>query len=172
MRMTAAMIEIEKLNKSYGGKRGIVDVSLRVEPCDVFGFLGPNGAGKTTTIRILMALLQVWYSDENALVRDKLRQQTQVVLTPVVAAIIEQGRAEGTFTALSSGDTAQVILTLLYGAGETVGRLFFARQAREISLDDVRNRLAAYSFAIEQVLGIPAGSLQIVDDATLHEWFG
>jgi len=54
----AAIIEIEKLNKSYGGKRGIVDVSVSVAEGEVFGFLGPNGAGKTTTIRILMALIR------------------------------------------------------------------------------------------------------------------
>src|SRR5579864_9341380 len=54
----AAIIEVEKLTKSYGGKRGIVDVSLQVPEGEVFGFLGPNGAGKTTTIRILMALLR------------------------------------------------------------------------------------------------------------------
>src|SRR5712691_6112739 len=53
-----AIIEAEKLNKSYGGKRGIVDVSLQVSEGEVFGFLGPNGAGKTTTIRVLMALLR------------------------------------------------------------------------------------------------------------------
>jgi ABC-2 type transport system ATP-binding protein len=53
----AAIIEVEGLTKSYGGKRGIVDVSLAVEEGEVFGFLGPNGAGKTTTIRLLMALL-------------------------------------------------------------------------------------------------------------------
>jgi ABC-2 type transport system ATP-binding protein len=52
-----AMIEVESLTKSYGGKRGINDVSFKVEEGDVFGFLGPNGAGKTTTIRLLMALL-------------------------------------------------------------------------------------------------------------------
>ena len=52
-----AIIEVEKLSKSYGGKRGIADVSFQVEEGDVFGFLGPNGAGKTTTIRLLMALL-------------------------------------------------------------------------------------------------------------------
>jgi ABC-2 type transport system ATP-binding protein len=54
----AAIIEVEKLTKSYGGKRGIVDVTFQVEEGEVFGFLGPNGAGKTTTIRILMALLR------------------------------------------------------------------------------------------------------------------
>ncbi len=53
----AAIIEAERLTKSYGGKRGIVDVSFQVEEGEVFGFLGPNGAGKTTTIRLLMALL-------------------------------------------------------------------------------------------------------------------
>jgi ABC-2 type transport system ATP-binding protein len=56
--MTQPMIDVEKLTKSYGGKRGIVDVSFQVPEGEVFGFLGPNGAGKTTTIRILMALLR------------------------------------------------------------------------------------------------------------------
>src|SRR6266536_1309247 len=54
----AAIIEVEKLSKSYGGKRGIIDVSFSVAEGEVFGFLGPNGAGKTTTIRILMALIR------------------------------------------------------------------------------------------------------------------
>jgi ABC-2 type transport system ATP-binding protein len=56
--MTAPIIEVGALTKSYGGKRGIVDVSLQVGEGEVFGFLGPNGAGKTTTIRVLMALLR------------------------------------------------------------------------------------------------------------------
>ena len=54
----AAIIEVEGLTKSYGSKRGIVNVSFQVEEGEVFGFLGPNGAGKTTTIRTLMALLR------------------------------------------------------------------------------------------------------------------
>ena len=54
----AAIIEVDKLTKSYGGKRGIVDVGFDVGEGEVFGFLGPNGAGKTTTIRVLMALLR------------------------------------------------------------------------------------------------------------------
>src|SRR6266849_5613111 len=54
----AAIIEAEKLTKSYSGKRGIADVTFQIDEGDVFGFLGPNGAGKTTTIRVLMALLR------------------------------------------------------------------------------------------------------------------
>ena len=53
-----AIIDVDHLTKSYGGKRGIIDVSFEVTEGEVFGFLGPNGAGKTTTIRLLMALLR------------------------------------------------------------------------------------------------------------------
>jgi beta-exotoxin I transport system ATP-binding protein len=55
-RLTAA-IETEGLTKLYGPERGIADVTMAVEPGEVFGFLGPNGAGKTTTIRTLLDLL-------------------------------------------------------------------------------------------------------------------
>jgi ABC-2 type transport system ATP-binding protein len=58
MNIMGAIIEVEHLTKSYGSKRGIIDVTFQVEEGEVFGFLGPNGAGKTTTIRTLMALLK------------------------------------------------------------------------------------------------------------------
>jgi ABC-2 type transport system ATP-binding protein len=48
------IIEIEKLTKSYGRHRGIIDIDLVVNEGEAFGFLGPNGAGKTTTIRTLL----------------------------------------------------------------------------------------------------------------------
>ena len=51
-------METERLTKTYGTARGIVDVDLTVPPGVVFGFLGPNGAGKTTTIRLLMDFLR------------------------------------------------------------------------------------------------------------------
>jgi ABC-2 type transport system ATP-binding protein len=54
----AAIIKTEKLTKSYGSHRGIVDVDLEVQKGEVFGFLGPNGAGKTTTIRLLLDLIR------------------------------------------------------------------------------------------------------------------
>jgi ABC-2 type transport system ATP-binding protein len=52
-----AVIETERLTKTYGSARGIEDVTFSVGAGDVFGFLGPNGAGKTTAIRTLLDLL-------------------------------------------------------------------------------------------------------------------
>jgi ABC-2 type transport system ATP-binding protein len=49
-----AIIQTEKLTKSYGAHRGVTDIDLEVNEGEAFGFLGPNGAGKTTTIRVLL----------------------------------------------------------------------------------------------------------------------
>jgi ABC-2 type transport system ATP-binding protein len=53
-----SVIRTEKLTKSYGSHRGIIDVDLEVQQGEVFGFLGPNGAGKTTAIRVLLDLIR------------------------------------------------------------------------------------------------------------------
>ena len=52
------VIETNDLCKSYGDRRGISDVNIRVEQGEIFGFLGPNGAGKSTTIRVLLGFLK------------------------------------------------------------------------------------------------------------------
>ncbi|CAN5462801.1 ABC transporter ATP-binding protein [soil metagenome] len=54
--MTLA-IDVHGLNKSFGDKHVVQDVSLQVEAGRICGFLGPNGSGKTTTLRMLCGLL-------------------------------------------------------------------------------------------------------------------
>src|SRR3954447_25494701 len=56
--MSTSVIRTERLTKSYGEHRGILDVDLEVGEGEVFGFLGPNGAGKTTTIRTVLDLIR------------------------------------------------------------------------------------------------------------------
>lgn len=53
----AAIVEVDRLSKSFGRVNALSEVSFSVEDGEVLGFLGPNGAGKTTTIRILLGLL-------------------------------------------------------------------------------------------------------------------
>jgi len=62
--MSGPAIEIEGLTKDYTTgfwlakkKRSLDNLTMQVEPGEVFGFLGPNGAGKTTTIKLLMGLI-------------------------------------------------------------------------------------------------------------------
>jgi len=52
----AALLRAEALNKSFGGRRVVNDVSIEVRAGDVVGLLGPNGAGKTTTFHMMVGL--------------------------------------------------------------------------------------------------------------------
>ena len=51
------MISFDRLSKAYGDFFAVHDLSLRVEPGEVYALLGPNGAGKTTALRCLATLL-------------------------------------------------------------------------------------------------------------------
>ena len=53
------MLRIENLTKSYKyGIKAVDDLTLRVEPGDIYGFIGHNGAGKTTTLRAVTGILE------------------------------------------------------------------------------------------------------------------
>jgi len=56
--MSAPLLAVDGLVKSFGANRAVDDVSLRVDPGEVVGLLGANGAGKTTVIRMLLGLLR------------------------------------------------------------------------------------------------------------------
>ena len=51
------MIEIDQLTRRYGSHTALSDLSLTVEPGQIYGFLGPNGAGKSTTMNIMTGCL-------------------------------------------------------------------------------------------------------------------
>ena len=54
----AHVLACHDLVKTYGLRRVVDDVSVRVESGEVVGLLGPNGAGKTTTFRMIVGLIQ------------------------------------------------------------------------------------------------------------------
>jgi len=53
-----AVIETSGLCKRFGARKAVDNLSLSVEPGQVYGFLGPNGSGKSTTIRMLLGLIR------------------------------------------------------------------------------------------------------------------
>jgi ABC-2 type transport system ATP-binding protein len=51
-------IVTQGLTKRYGALVALDNLTLNLEPGDVFGYIGPNGAGKSTTMKILAGLLE------------------------------------------------------------------------------------------------------------------
>ncbi len=51
------MLRIEHLTKTYGNKRAVDDLSLHIQPGEIYGFIGHNGAGKTTTLKSCCGIL-------------------------------------------------------------------------------------------------------------------
>ncbi len=55
--MPSPIVEISHLSHTYGSRRALDDLTLSINPGEIFGFLGPNGSGKTTLFRILSTLI-------------------------------------------------------------------------------------------------------------------
>ena len=50
-------LDVKGLTRRFG-TRGVHELTLQVNPGDVYGFLGPNGAGKTTAMRCILGLIR------------------------------------------------------------------------------------------------------------------
>ena len=127
---------------------------------------------KTQRKELLLALLDTWYSEENIVVREKFRRHVSERMTPVLRRIIEQGNAEGTFDASAPANSAEVFVALLLALNERAGHLYLAAQAGEVSVADVESTFAGYLGALEKILGVPRGTLELVDPSVVREWFG
>jgi lipopolysaccharide export system ATP-binding protein len=52
------ILKVDKISKSYSGRKVVNDVSLYIKNNEIVGLLGPNGAGKTTTFYIILGLIE------------------------------------------------------------------------------------------------------------------
>lgn len=50
------VIEVKNLQKRYGDRYAVDDISLTIEKGEIFGLIGPNGAGKTTLVESIAGL--------------------------------------------------------------------------------------------------------------------
>jgi hypothetical protein len=92
-------------------------------------------------------------------------------IAPLLAEIIRQGIQEGVMTATYPDQVGDVIASLAQDAGEAIGALLLSFDPERDDMQRVERTVVVYTDAYERVLGVPAGSLTIVDDQTLKEWF-
>lgn len=150
----SAAIDVRGLNKSFGDKHIVRDVSIKVEEGRITGFLGPNGSGKTTTLRLLCGLLTPDSGEGHVLGLDFRTHSDEIK------------RQTGYMTqrfSLYEDMTIQENLDFVarvYGLDDRKGRV--TKALDQLGLGDRRNQLAgALSGGWKQRLALAA--------ATLHE---
>lgn len=72
------IIDVTGINKHFGDKHVVKDLSMQVREGEIFGFLGPNGSGKTTSIRMLCGLLTPDSGSGTCLGLDVLRESVAI----------------------------------------------------------------------------------------------
>jgi AcrR family transcriptional regulator len=119
----------------------------------------------------LLALLRVWYTDNNAIVRQKLLITGTRRILPLLSEIIRQGVQEGVFMTSHAEEVGEVALVLMQGLSETLSHLLLSFDPQRDDMLRVERTVAVYTDALERVLGLPSGSLSLAGSPTLKEWF-
>lgn len=127
---------------------------------------------KTDSKRLLLGMLPVWQSDDNAIVRQKMYAGVAARIAPLLVPIVRQGIQEGVFTTRYPDQAGRIIVTLLRELDDTMASLLLDSQTRTSGTDMafMTRTVAAYADALERVLGAPIGSLVLIDAAELREW--
>jgi AcrR family transcriptional regulator len=118
----------------------------------------------------VLALLRVWYADDNAIVRQKQQAAMLEKITPLIGRMIEQGTNEGSFVTAYPQQTAEVVINLLIGLGDTWARMLMRELPGSEIVARVTPLIKAYSVAMERVLGAASGSISFMDERLIAEW--
>jgi len=125
---------------------------------------------KTARKTYILSLVRVWYADENAIVRQKVLTKVVMEIAPLLTGIIRQGIQEGILNTPFPDQTGEIVLFLMQSLGDAFIPLLLSREMKGDELQRIESLVAAYTDALERILGAPTGSLQLLDTATLKEW--
>ena len=130
------------------------------------------GQWKTDRRDLIQAFLDVWLSDDHAVVREKFRRRLVAQFVPTLSKIVRQGIEEGTFQVESPDDTALVLMFFIQGMQDEALDMYVASQANAIAFDEVVTRFNSFASAFERVLGVEAGAISLIDRSILEAWYG
>jgi AcrR family transcriptional regulator len=125
---------------------------------------------KTARKKIMLAITYSWYSDNNAIVRQKVSTAGLKWFTPLLTNIICQGVREGVITTPYPEQVSGVLLALILGMGDAVAETFLPEGLNPKSIQYIQQTIDVYADAMERILGVPAHSIQFMDPETLREW--
>lgn len=127
---------------------------------------------KTERSDLILGFMRVWGSDDNAVVRERLRRLVAQRQLRILDAIVQQGIAEGSFTSRNPEHLARVLVGFMVGMSELAMDLWIGRQEGTITFEEVKRTFDAYLEAFERIVGARTGSLKFLDESTIEFWYG
>ena len=145
------MLKIEHLTKVYGGKKAVDDLSLHIQPGEIYGFIGHNGAGKTTTLKSVVGILQF---DEGEITIDGISIREQPLACKKKFAYIPDNPELFDFM---PGIKYLNFIADVFGVDENIRQERIRKYAELFELtNDLGQPIAAYSHGMKQKLAIIA----------------
>jgi AcrR family transcriptional regulator len=126
---------------------------------------------KTDRKEVLLSLVNVWYADENAILRQKAQATLLPIIAPLITDIIRQGIREGVFHNSFPEQISSILFSLLLSFGENLIALIVQANPSSDILRQLVTLSASHQDALERILGAEPGSLPLFDTAILREWF-
>jgi AcrR family transcriptional regulator len=118
----------------------------------------------------MLELMRVWYTDANALVRQKQQTAALKRIAPMLAEIVRQGITEGVISTDYPDQIGGMIWGLAQGIGDDTAELLLSEEPPPDALTRLEAIVGAYSEALERILGLPTGSLPLAEVGLLKEW--
>jgi len=157
------LIETNNLSKSFGERKIINNLNLKVEKGDIYGFLGANGSGKTTTIRMILGLIFP-SAGQISLNGSNISKDFKKAITKV-GAIVEN---PSFYTYLSGEENLKLMANLHSGLEKN--RVAEVLEIVKLS-ERKKDKVKSYSLGMKQRLGIAMAllnkpTLVILDEPT------
>ena len=133
---------------------------------------GGIAAFKAERSELIMGFMRVWASDDNVVVRERLRRLAAQRQLRLLEGVVQQGIAEGSFTSRYPDQLARVLVGFMVSMGELAMELWISRQEGTVTFEEVKRTFDAYLEAFERMVGARPGSIKFLDEADLEVWFG
>jgi len=155
--MTSTLI-VQGLQKSYGARQVVRDVSLRVESGEVVGLLGPNGAGKTTSFYMIVGLVP---SDAGEIDLDGVDISREPIHRRAALGLSYLPQEASVFRKLSVEDNIRAVLELQRRENGKP----MSRSAIDTRLDTLLSELQIEKLRGNQALSLSGGERRRVEIA-------
>jgi AcrR family transcriptional regulator len=118
----------------------------------------------------LLDIMNIWYKDENAILRHKVTTSSIEKTMPLLVQIIEQGMAEGVFASEYPADMAEIVLQLGQSLSDTLAKIILNEAHSDDTLAIIERKTIVYHHAIERTLNAPTGSIKLFDLDQVKPW--